>query len=138
MLVAEEITDRLQRATMNDEAIHPLVRMVNRIHVVEEARHVRFAREEVARLMPRMGRVQRLVNNTLAAAVSAIVVNVLISPDVYAAVGLDPKQAARVARANPHHRETRRWLSEKIMAFLTEQGMVTGPAKRIYKFADLI
>ena len=50
VLVAEEITDRLQRATMNDEAINPLVRMVNRIHVVEEARHVRFAREEVARL----------------------------------------------------------------------------------------
>ena len=55
VLVAEEVTDRLQRATMNDESIHPLVRMVNRIHVVEEARHVRFAREEVARLMPRSG-----------------------------------------------------------------------------------
>ena len=52
VLVAEEVTDRLQRATMNDESIHPLVRMVNRIHVIEEARHVRFAREEVARLMP--------------------------------------------------------------------------------------
>ena len=31
--------------------VHPLVRMVNRIHVVEEARHVRFAREEVERQM---------------------------------------------------------------------------------------
>ena len=51
VLVAEEITDRLQRETVNDETVHPLVRMVNRIHVVEEARHVRFAREEVARQM---------------------------------------------------------------------------------------
>ena len=51
VLVAEEITDRLQREMVNDESVHPLVRMVNRIHVVEEARHVRFAREEVARQM---------------------------------------------------------------------------------------
>jgi hypothetical protein len=138
VLVAEEVTDRLQRATMNDEAIHPLVRMVNRIHVIEEARHVRFAREEVARLMPTMGPVVKLINNTIAAAVSAIVVSVLISPQVYAQVGLDPKQAARVARRNPHHRETRRWLAEKIMAFLDEQGMVTRTSRPIYRLAALI
>ncbi|HEY8302901.1 MAG TPA: diiron oxygenase [Jatrophihabitans sp.] len=138
VLVAEEVTDRLQRATMNDESIHPLVRMVNRIHVIEEARHVRFAREEVARLMPTMGPVRRLVTNTVAAAVSAIVVSVLINPQVYAQVGLDPKHAARVARRNPHHRETRRWMAEKIMAFLTEQGMVSRTARPIYRLAHLI
>jgi P-aminobenzoate N-oxygenase AurF len=138
VLVAEEVTDRLQRATMNDEAIHPLVRMVNRIHVIEEARHVRFAREEVARLMPEMGPVAKLINNTLAALVSSFVVGVLINPQVYAHVGLDPRAAARAARKNPHHRETRRWMAEKIMAFLTEQGMVSGPARVIYKWAGLI
>ena len=58
VLVAEEVTDRLQHATMNDEAINPLIRMVNRIHVVEEARHVRFAREEVARQLPRLNPVE--------------------------------------------------------------------------------
>jgi hypothetical protein len=138
VLVAEELTDRLQRATMNDEAIHPLVRMVNRIHVIEEARHVRFAREEVARLMPTMGPIAKLVNNTVAAAVSAIVVAVLIDPQVYAHVGLDPKQAARVARKNPHHQQTRRWMAEKIMAFLDEQGMVSWTARPIYRLAHLI
>jgi hypothetical protein len=138
VLVAEEVTDRLQRATMNDESIHPLVRMVNRIHVIEEARHVRFAREEVARLMPRMGPVAKLVNNTVAAVVSAFVVSSLINPQVYAQVGLDPKQAARVARRNPHHQQTRRWMAEKIMAFLDEQGMLTWTALPIYKLVHLI
>ena len=138
VLVAEELTDRLQRATMNDEAIHPLVRMVNRIHVIEEARHVRFAREEVARLMPRMGPIAKLVSNTLAAAVSAFVVTSLINPQVYAQVGLDPKYAARVARRNPHHQQTRSWMAEKIMAFLTEQGMVTWSARPIYRLVHLI
>ncbi|MGH8861410.1 MAG: AurF N-oxygenase family protein [Jatrophihabitantaceae bacterium] len=138
VLVAEEVTDRLQRSTMNDESIHPLIRMVNRIHVVEEARHVRFAREEVARLMPRMGSIARFVGNTVSAVVSSIVVGSLINPQVYAAVGLDPEQAAKVARKNPHHRETRRWMAAKIMAYLDEQGMVTWSSRPIYRLAGLI
>jgi hypothetical protein len=138
VLVAEEVTDRLQRATMNDESIHPVVRMVNRIHVVEEARHVRFAREELARLMQDAGPVTKLVNNTIAAAVAAAIVGSLINPQVYRSVGLDPKQAARVARRNPYHRRTRRWMGEKIMAFLSEQGMVTATSRPIYRWAGLI
>ncbi|MGI8761776.1 MAG: AurF N-oxygenase family protein [Jatrophihabitantaceae bacterium] len=138
VLVAEEVTDRLQRATMNDETINPLIRMVNRIHVVEEARHVRFAREEVARLMPRLGPIGRVVNNTVAAVVGAIVVSVLINPDVYEAVGLERKRAVREARENPHNHDTRRWLGEKIMNFLDEQGMVTWSSRPIYRLVHLI
>jgi hypothetical protein len=138
VLVAEEVTDRLQRATMNDDSIVPLVRMVNRIHVVEEARHVRFAREEVARLVRRQSPLTRMLANTLAATVAAFIVSTLINSQVYAAVGLDPREAARVARRNPHHRQTRRWLAEKIMTFLDEQGMLTWPARAIYRAVHLI
>ncbi len=138
VLVAEEVTDRLQRATMNDEQINPLIRMVNRIHVVEEARHVRFAREELERLMCTTGPVARLVNNTVAAIVAAFVVHALINPAVYDAVGLDRRQAVKAARDNPHRHETRRWLGEKIMAFLDEQGMVTWTSRPIYKLVQLL
>ena len=41
----------LQREGMTDERLQPLTRMVARIHVIEEARHVRFAREELVREM---------------------------------------------------------------------------------------
>jgi hypothetical protein len=138
VLVAEEVTDRLQRETMNDESINALVRMVNRIHVVEEARHVRFAREELARQLPRMGRVKRLVANVSSAVVAAFVVHSLINPAVYEAVGLDRKQAVRAARRNPHNHDTRRWMGEKIMAFLAEQGMLTRTTRPIYKRVHLI
>jgi hypothetical protein len=138
VLVAEEITDRLQRESVNDESIHPLVRMVSRIHIVEEARHVRFAREEVARQLPHLGPIGKLVANTVSAAVGAIVVSVLINPKVYEAVGLDPREAARVARNNPHHQETRRWMAEKIMAYLDDQGMVSWTARPIYRLVNLI
>jgi len=138
VLVAEEVTDRLQRATMNDESINPLVRMVNRIHVIEEARHVRFAREEVARVMPGLGPVARFLSNTVAALVAAVVVHTLISPGVYEAAGLDRESAVKAARRNPHNHATRRWFGEKIMAFLDEQGMVTWSSRPIYRLVHLI
>lgn len=138
VLVAEEVTDRLQRATMNDESINPLVRMVNRIHVVEEARHVRFAREEIARIRPGLGRVATFVSNTVSALVAAFVVHTLINPAVYDAVGLDRKAAVKAARRNPHNQATRRWFGEKIMVFLDEQGMVTWSSRPIYTLVHLI
>jgi P-aminobenzoate N-oxygenase AurF len=138
VLVAEEITDRLQREMVNDQTIHPLVRMVNRIHVVEEARHVRFAREEVARQMAGIGPIAKVVSNLASAAVAAFVADSLISPDVYRQVGLEPGEAVRAARANPNYHETRRWMAEKIMAFLDEQGMLTWYSKPIYGLAHLV
>jgi hypothetical protein len=138
VLVAEEVTDRLQRSTMHDETINPLIRMVNRIHVVEEARHVRFAREEVSRVMAKSGPGARLVNNVVTALVSAFVVHSLINPDVYEAVGLDRKEAVRAARHNPNNAATRRWLGEKIMTFLQEEGLVTPVSRPIYRLVNLI
>ena len=138
VLVAEEITDRLQREMVNDETVHPLVRMVNRIHVVEEARHVRFAREEVARQMARIGPINKVVTNVASAVVAAFVASALVSPDVYRAVGLDPAEAVRAARNNPNFHASRRWMAEKIMAFLDEQGMLTWYTRPIYELAHLI
>jgi hypothetical protein len=138
VLVAEEITDRLQRETVNDETVHPLVRMVSRIHIVEEARHVRFAREEVARQMAKIGPLSKIVSNLSSAVVAAFVASTLISPDVYREVGLDPVEAMRAARDNPNWHESRRWMAEKIMAFLQEQGMVTWYSRPIYEFAHLV
>jgi hypothetical protein len=137
-LVAEEITDRFQRETVQDEQVHPLVRMVNRIHIVEEARHVRFAREELARQMSRIRPAPRVISNLVSAVVAAVVVSSLVSPDVYRDAGLDPDEAVQAARTNPNAAANRRWMAEKIMAFLTEQGMVAWYARPIYRRAHLI
>ena len=138
VLVAEEITDRLQRETVNESDVHPLVRMVSRIHIVEEARHVRFAREEVARQMAKAGPVAKIISNVASAVVASFVANALISPDVYRTVGLDVDEAVEAARTNPNWHESRRWMAEKIMAYLGEQGMLTWYTKPIYGFAHLV
>ncbi len=138
VLVAEEMTDRLQREMVNDETVHPLVRMVNRIHVVEEARHVRFAREEVARQMQVVGPIGKVVGNLASAIVAVAVASALVNPQVYTEVGLDRREAVKAARENPHFHETRRWMAEKIIAFLEEQGMITWYSKPIYALGHLI
>jgi hypothetical protein len=54
ILVVEEILDIFQRDLMKDERVQPLTRATSQIHVVEEARHMRFAREEIARRTPEL------------------------------------------------------------------------------------
>jgi hypothetical protein len=138
VLVVEEMTDRLQRSTVDDEAIQPLVRMVNRIHVIEEARHVRYAREELVRELANVSRPMLELHRTVTAVVAVSVADILVHPRVYTSVGLDPKQAKATARANPHHRETLRWMAEKVVEFLTEVGMIGGPSKSLWRRAHLL
>jgi hypothetical protein len=125
-LLVEEVTDRLQRETMADEGVQPTIRMINKIHVLEEARHISFARAEVRRMVPKMSRFALAANRLMLAAAAPLLVRLMLHPDVYRAVGLDPGQAYRVARANPHYRESVRWMGERIVAFLTETGMIKG------------
>ncbi|WP_026448834.1 AurF N-oxygenase family protein [Actinopolyspora mortivallis] len=138
ILVAEEILDRIQRDQMFDEQVQPLVRMVNRIHVMEEARHVTFAREEVVRGMRECNPAQRAYHQFMTSLVGYCIIKALINPDVYKAVGLRPATAYRTAMENPHWWETIRWSGEKIMAFLDEVGLVGKPGMPLWRKAGLI
>jgi hypothetical protein len=137
-LIAEEITDQLQREGMKDDTVQPLTRMVSKIHVTEEARHVRYAREELARLVPHTNAAQREVARWLTAIAGYRIATNLVHPDVYKSVGLDPKVARKVARANPHHQDTVRWTARKLVPFLREQGMIGGPSEALWRKSFLV
>ncbi len=51
-LFAEEILDMMQRDFMRDERVQPITRTVSHVHVVEESRHIRYAREETRSARP--------------------------------------------------------------------------------------
>ncbi|WP_439663389.1 AurF N-oxygenase family protein [Lentzea sp. HUAS TT2] len=138
ILVAEEILDRLQREAMNDETVQPLVRMVNRIHVLEEARHVRFAREELTRGMAELRGFEKPYQKWLIATVSMMITRTIINPQVYASVGLDVREAHRQALGNPRFQETIRWAGERIMSFLDEAGLVGKPGMSAWRRSFLI
>ena len=137
ILVAEEILDIFQRDLMKDERVQPLVRASSRIHVVEEARHMRFAREEIARRTPELSPWQLRRHRTVVAAVAAIIADNLVQPEVYAAVGLDPDKAKAAARANEHYTAKLRDAAEGLVAFLREVGLVGGPSELLWKRAGL-
>lgn len=135
VLVAEEATDRLQREFMGDERVLPLMRSVARVHVVEEARHVRFAREELQRLVPTLSKTQLERERWLTALVSLEVVNSLWQARLYRGVGLSGRVGRVAALANPHHRQTRQFMLEKVLAFLEQVGMVGGRSQRLWSRA---
>jgi hypothetical protein len=137
-LLGEEILDWMQRLTFPDERVQTLVRGVTRIHVVEEARHVRYAREELVRIMPGLGRGQLRRQRAVVALVCYLLADSLIDPQVYRSVGIEPAAGRAAALANPHHQESRRWMAAKIMPFLREVGIVGGASERLYRKAHLL
>ncbi len=138
ILIGEEPVDRWQRDSMRDERIQPLTRMVSRIHVTEEARHVTFARDELVKSVRSLGRTERHWHQWLTAQVAFITMRSLVHPDVYSSVGIDPREGRRAALANENYRETIAWMGEKVMPFLEEQGMVGKAHRKTWRASFLM
>jgi hypothetical protein len=138
ILIAEEILDAFQREIMADESLQPLIRMVSRIHVVEEARHVRFAREELIRQVRAAGRLRLTYDRLIIGQAAYSIVKRLIHPNVYAAVGIPPRIGRAAARTNPHFRSTLRWSAERIYGYLNDLGLVSGPGRLLWRRSGLM
>jgi len=138
ILIAEEILDAFQREIMADESLQPLIRMVSRIHVVEEARHVRYAREELARQVESAGPLRIANARTVIARAANSIANRLVNPRVYASVGIRPRDGRAAARTNPHFQATLRWSAERVYAYLGELGLIGGPAHTLWRRSHLI
>lgn len=138
ILVAEEILDTWQRELMKDERVDPLIRMVSRIHVLEEARHMTFARDEVQRMLPSLGRAQKAYHQVVCAQVCVMVARSLVNPQVYAVVGIDPREGRRAALGNPHYRETLRWMGEKPVSWLRANGMIPKHQEKTWRASLLL
>ncbi len=59
ILAVEELLDYINRATMRDERVHPVSRQIAKLHVLEEARHVSFAKTYLAEVWPSMNDAER-------------------------------------------------------------------------------
>jgi hypothetical protein len=123
---------------MTDEQLEPLARAVARLHVTEEARHMRYAREELIRDWPRRNAPTRAYSRMVLALVALHATERLVHPDCYAKVGLDPEQARRVARRNPHWRESKTWFARQAVDTFTAAGLMSRPARYFWRKAGLI
>jgi hypothetical protein len=137
-LLGEEVLDWMQRLTFPDERVQPLIRGVTRIHVVEEARHVRYAREELRRQMvtaPRWSQeFTRLTSGEFARVFSVAFVN----PEVYTNVGLDKREALAQVKASGHRREVMQTGAKRLTDFLDDIGVLRGAGRRLWRSSGLL
>ncbi|MFF6909414.1 diiron oxygenase [Streptomyces sp. NPDC012389] len=138
ILVAEEVLDVMQRDWMRDERVAPFVRTINNIHVVEESRHMKFARDETRKRLRDAGAVRRQLNAIVVAIASYYIVTSMVNRDVYANAGLDSRRARAEAKANEHHKSLMRSSCSGLMEFLASARLLTKPALFFYKRASLI
>lgn len=137
-LLAEEVLDWMQRLTFPDDRVQTLTRGITRIHVVEEARHIRYAREELRRQMATAPRWEIEFTRLSSAQAARVISRSLIGPEVYASVGLDPRHAAELARTSPHRQDVMHRSARRLMDFFEEIGLLRGPSRRLWRTSGLL
>ncbi|WP_280255488.1 AurF N-oxygenase family protein [Nocardia wallacei] len=129
-LLIEEILDRAQREAMNDDRLQPQVRQLMKIHVLEEARHITFARSELVEGMRARGRISRAWHRGVLAVVANLAYPILINPRLYRVVGVHPLRGFLACQFGPHYRENLQFMSEPMIRFFDEAGMLEGQVTR--------
>lgn len=128
-LIGEEIFDALQRRMMADPQLQPMVARLMRIHVTEESRHIRFAREGVRRRMQHAGRVERLIVGNVNGLGGLLMFHLFTHRGIYARAGLDPVEAQRQARANEDFHRARLMGFAGLGRFLDDSGLMSPLAR---------
>lgn len=138
LLLTEEIFDRIQRENAVDETVQPVIRAMSRIHVVEEARHISFARAELDTFVPTLNRVRLEALRFMLATTIRTFGQELFHPEIYRRAGLNPDVAVPLARANPHNKSLFRFAAERIVGHYREIGLIGGPSERMWRSAGFL
>jgi len=125
-LLIEEMLDRLQREAMDDESVQPHFRQLMKIHVLEEARHITYAREELVRSMQGHGKAYNAFHRGVFSLMVLGVMPVLVNPRVYRSVGINPVRGLIAAQTSPYYRERAIFVGEPLLRFAYEAGFVKG------------
>ena len=137
-LVGEEIFDALQRRMMDDPLLQPLVSQLMRIHVTEEARHIKFAREGVVRRMESAGRLERILTGNLVGLGGPVFRYAFSNPAVYRRAGLDVERASREAAENPNLKAAQVTGFAPLAQFLTDNGLLGPIGRRLWRRAGFL
>ena len=139
-LLIEEILDRLQREATIDENVQPHLRQLFKIHVLEEARHITFAREELARSYQTCGRAARAFHRFTLATMAWGVYPTLVNPLVYRnALGISPLRGTLLSLLNPRYAENAKFAAEPMVRYFHEVGLVSGKfTTRVWRAARML
>ena len=122
ILAIEEQLDFANRAAMRDERVHPVTRQISKLHVLEEARHVSFAKSYLSECWPLLGAAERRFVMAAAPELVAEIVALSLDPAVFdhlAMVG-----GYELAKSNPNYRANVIAGLAKLTSFLAELGII--------------
>ncbi|HEX7133438.1 MAG TPA: diiron oxygenase [Iamia sp.] len=136
ILAVEEILDATNRATMKDERVHPVSRQVAKLHVLEEARHVSFAKTYLTEIWPDLDAEEREAVVGLAPAAVEIVAGLTVDPAVYDELGIS--DGAEIARTNPHRRARVIEGLAKLTSFLDDLGVIDDSSRPAWQAGGLV
>lgn len=127
VVIGEEIPDRLNRyiRLTSATAVNPLIRQMCTLHVVDEARHVAYARRAFELKSEQASRLRRAMLNPLVGRLFRQFVDVIYFPraELYELAGLRPGTRWReLARASAPRREFIGQLVRPTARFLEEHG----------------
>lgn len=122
ILAVEELLDTVNRATMKDDRVHPVSRQCAKLHVLEEARHVSFAKTYLREVWETLPAEDRAGAIELAPAAVYLMAQLTIDPAVYETLGID--NGSELAKRNPHHRARVIEGLAKLTEFLAELGVI--------------
>jgi hypothetical protein len=136
ILAIEEMLDVTNRATMKDERIHPVSRQIAKLHVLEEARHVSFAKTYLTEVWPTLSAEENDTVRHMAPRAVAEIAGLSVDPAVYEHLGIDGGIDA--ARTNPHHRARVVEGLTKLTSFLAELGVIDPETRPAWQGLGLV
>lgn len=138
VLAGEEIFDVMQRDWMNSDDVAAPIRRSAYIHVVEESRHMAFARRKIRDRLVGRSRFRRFVSTIIIAAGMHLIARSLINRRVYEDLGLDWDVVKANIDGNEHHRMMFRRAAEPFVEFLSREGLLNSGARWIYRKSNLL
>jgi hypothetical protein len=136
ILAVEEFLDFMNRATMRDERVHPVSRQIAKLHVLEEARHVGFAKTYLSEVWPTLDPGDRQVVMDTAPALVAAIVELSLDGAVYDELGI--ADGLVIARTNPQYRATVIAGLAKLTGFLSDVGVIDAPSRPTWSAMGLV
>jgi hypothetical protein len=128
VLGGEDPIDHVQREVLRSgRPIHPLLEVIMRHHVTEEARHLSFARHYLKRNVPRLSRARRHVLAVATPIILGTMARMMMQPPtaLLREFAVPDEVVAQAYRRNPDHAEATVVALAKVRRLARELGLVT-------------
>lgn len=140
-LGGEDPIDYVQREGYRKRSdSHPLIQRISQIHIVEEARHVAFARSYLRLNVPKLSDAKRAEMSLAVPAILGVLSRLMMQPPghIIETYGIPSDVVDEAFTNNPAHRELVVASLSKIRALCEELGLMTAAASQLWEQAGLL